>query len=86
MDRFYIVTRVILKAGSWSNSVQRFDDERQATQRYYNIIAADLADTAVTYQFVSIYDCWGNHVGGLMPVVYDRRDEPEPEPENESEE
>lgn len=32
MDKFYIVTRVILKAGNWSNSVQRFDDERQAVQ------------------------------------------------------
>ena len=70
---FYIVTRIIYKGETESHSVEIKTDRRQATQRFYNIIAADLADNAVTYQFCSLVDCYGNYVNNLYPVVYDRR-------------
>ena len=72
-NTFYIVTRIIYKGETESHSVEIKTDRRQATQRFYNIIAADLADNAVTYQFCSITDCYGNYVDDLRPVVYDRR-------------
>ena len=72
-NTFYIVTRIIYKGEMESHSVEIKTDRRQATQRFYNIIAADLADNAVTYQFCSITDCYGNYVDDLRPVVYDRR-------------
>ena len=74
---FYIITRIFYKGETESHSVEIKTDRRQATQRFYNIIAADLADNAVTYQFCSICDCYGNPVDGLKPVVYDRRPEPQ---------
>lgn len=70
---FYIVTRIYFKGDNETHSVQLFADRRQATQRFYNIIAADLADNAITYQFASICDNLGGNV--LNPVVYDRRNE-----------
>ena len=70
---FYIVIRIYNKGEQQNHSVQQFTDKRTATQRFYNIIAADLADDAVTYQYTEIRDCYGNPVDGLMPVVYDRR-------------
>ena len=70
---FFIVTRIYIKGENETHSVQIFTDERQATQRFYNIIAADLADNAITYQFASICNSWGRNV--LDPVVYDRRGE-----------
>jgi ferritin-like protein len=73
---FYIVTRLFYKGSEETHSVQIITDHRQATQRFYNIIAADLADNDVTYQFASIVDCRGNSVDGLRPVVYDRRPTP----------
>ena len=72
---FYIITRIIYKGETESHSVEIKTDRRQATQRFYNIIAADLADNAVTYQFCSICDCYGNYVDNLRPVVYDRRND-----------
>lgn len=75
MEIFYIVTRLFYKGENETHSVQIFTDRKQAVQRYYNIIAADLADDAVTYQFASIVDCFGGSVDGLRPVAYDRRGE-----------
>lgn len=72
---FFIVTRIFYKGESETHSVQIIADKRQATQRFYNIIAADLADNDITYQFASIVDIWGNPVDNLHPVVYDRRGE-----------
>lgn len=70
---FYIVTRIFFKGDNETHSIQLFTDSRQATQRFYGIIAADLADAAITYQFASICDNFGNNL--LNPVVYDRRGE-----------
>jgi len=75
MNEFYIVTRIFYKGANETHSIQIFSDERQATQRFYNIIAADLADNDVTYQFASI--CNSNGAQILAPVIYDRRGEPE---------
>ena len=72
-EYFFIVTRIFYKGENETHSVQIFADKRQATQRFYGIVAADLADNAVTYQFASICDSLGNNV--LNPVVYDRRSE-----------
>jgi len=74
-DIFYIITRVIYKGSNESHSIEIKTDRRQATQRYFNIIAADLSDNSVTYQFCSICDCFGNPVDNLRPVIYDRRPE-----------
>ncbi len=73
---FYIVTRLFYKGSAETHSVQILTDRRQATQRFYNTIAADLADNDVTYQFASIVDCYGNPVDGIKPVIYDRRPTP----------
>lgn len=70
---FFIVTRLFYKGTNETHSVQTFTDARQATQRFYNIIAADLADNDITYQYAEIRDCYGNEVNGIKPVVYDRR-------------
>lgn len=71
---FYIVTRIFIKGTEENHSVQTFQDKRQATQRFYNIIASDLADPEVVYQFASIADSLGNQVDQIKPVVYDRRE------------
>lgn len=77
---FYIVFRIFYKNGKWNHSIQEIADKRQATTRYYNIVAADLGDNDVLYQYCEIKDCTGRPVDNLPPVVYDRRP-PEPEPE-----
>lgn len=68
---FFIVTRLYYKGQNETHSVQTFQDRWQATQRFYNIIATDLADNDITYQYASITDSNGNNI--LPPVVYDRR-------------
>ena len=70
---FYIVTRLYMIGTEENHSIQTFTDKRTASQRFYNIIAADLANNDVTYQFASICDSFGNYVDGIEPVVYDRR-------------
>lgn len=75
---FYIVFRVFFKGNTETHSTQYFTDKRQATQRFYNIVASELADPDVTYQYAEIKDCFGGNVDGLLPVVYDRRTQPEP--------
>ena len=73
MEYFYIVIRIFYKNNKYSHSIEEIADRRQAEQRYYNVIAADLADNAVTYQFAMVLDSMGNTL--LKPVVYDRRNE-----------
>lgn len=72
-NMFYIIVRVFYRGASENHSVEIKTDRRQATQRFYNIIASDLADSTVTYQYCEIKDSDGNDVDGLRPVVYDRR-------------
>jgi len=68
---FFIVTRIFYKGNVETHSVQIFADRRQATQRFYSIIAADLADNDITYQYATITDSNGSNI--LSPVVYNRR-------------
>ena len=70
---FYIVFRVFFKGATETHSTQYYTDKRQATQRFYNVISAELADPDVTYQFAELKDSTGNYVDGIYPVVYDRR-------------
>ena len=70
---FYVVFRFYYKGTEETHSTQFFPDKRQATQRFYNIVAQDLADNDITFQYCEITDCMGNAVDGLRPVVYDHR-------------
>lgn len=76
---FYIVFRIFFKGAEETHSTQYFTDKRQATQRFYNIVASELADPAVTYQYADIRDSNGSYVDGINPVIYDRRPEPNAE-------
>jgi len=83
---FYPVIRIFEKNEEMSNSVQIFDDNPatpgkahdDAVKRWYAIIAADLADEAVTYNAAIMMDnsgMLGEH------KAFERAVEPEPEPE-----
>lgn len=76
---FYVVFRFYYKGTSETHSTQFFTDRRQATQRFFNIVASDLADNDITFQYCEIKDCFGNDIDGLRPVVYDRRPTPSAE-------
>ena len=80
MDKFTVI-RISFKGEAETHSVQFFDTYLEAQQRYYNIIAADLASADITYQAAYIINA-----GGLMldGKVFDRRPAPEPEPEEEA--
>ena len=72
---FYIVNRIVFKGKDESHSTQYFTDKLAATQRVYNIVASDLADTAVTYQMAELKDSFGNYLPDLpKPIIYDRRE------------
>lgn len=73
---FYVVFRFFYKGNSETHSTQFFTDKRQATQRFFNIVAQDLADNDITFQYVEIRDCFGGKVDNLDHVVYDRRTSP----------
>ena len=88
---FYPVIRIFEKNEEMSNSVQIFEDNPatpgkahdDAVKRWYAIIAADLADEAVTYNAAIMMDnsgMLGEH------KAFERAVEPEPEPTPEPEE
>ena len=66
----YQIIRIYFKGETKQNSVEYRDDLLQASQRFYNIIAADLGNAEVTYQATYLKDKFGHDV--LAPVVYDR--------------
>lgn len=66
----YQIIRIFFKGETKSNSVEYSDNYIAASQRFYNIIAADLANAEVTYQATYLKNKYGNDV--LAPVVYDR--------------
>lgn len=74
---FFQVIRIFFKGSNKSNSVEYFDEYDSALQRYFNIIAADLANPEVTYNAAYLIDNGGTMI---RHEVFDRR-EPEPEPE-----
>ena len=77
MDKF-IVVRISFRGESELHSVEYKDTFLDAQRRFYNIVAADLANSEITYQATYIIDS-----NGLMleSRVFDRR----PALENESE-
>lgn len=67
---FYQVIRIFFKGEARSNSVEYFDDYNAAQQRFYNVIAADLANAEVTYNAAYLIDNAGNV---LRKEFFDRR-------------
>ena len=67
---FYQVIRIFFKGENKSNSVEYFDDYDAALQRYFNIIAADLANDQVTYNAAYLIDNGGTVI---RHEVFDRR-------------
>ena len=68
---FYQVIRIFFKGSVRSNSVEYIADFNAAQQRYFNVIAADLANNEVTYNAAYIIDNGGNM---LRHDVFDRRE------------
>ena len=59
MDTFYNVIRQFYKSGTETHSVQVFTDYDSALQRYFNVIATDLADADITYNAAYLIDSNG---------------------------
>ena len=77
MDKFSVI-RIFFKGENETHSVQFFDTLLEAQQRFFNIVAADLANAEVTYQATYIINASGLMVEGR---VFDRTPAPEPEQE-----
>ena len=67
---FYTVIRLFIKNGSETHSVEIKQDRESAVQRFFNVLAADLADSGITYNACHVMDS-----NGLMieSRVFDRR-------------
>ena len=76
MDGFSIV-RIFCKGAAETHSIEFRDTLLEAQQRFFNIVAADLANAEITYQACYIIDANGLMLEGR---VFDRRD---PVPPNE---
>ena len=57
--RFYSVIRIFYKGDKETHSIQIFDDYTEAQKRFYSIIAADLQDSAITYNACYVIDAQG---------------------------
>lgn len=73
---FFQVIRIFFRGENKSNSVEYFNDYDAALQRYFNIIAADLANAEVTYNSAYLIDNGGNVI---RKEIFDRRQEPNAE-------
>ena len=69
---FYQVIRIFFKGENKSHSVEYHDDYNAALQRYFNVIAADLANEQVTYNAAYLID---NAGGVIRKDIFDRRNE-----------
>jgi hypothetical protein len=69
MDKFYSVIRIFFKGDAETHSVEHKSTLLDAQKRYFNIIAADLANEDITYQAAYIIDSNGMMVEGR---VFDR--------------
>ena len=63
---FYTVVRQFFKNGSETHSVEVKLTYEEALQRYFNIIAADLADSTITYNAAYIIDSNGTMLEGRV--------------------
>lgn len=77
MDKFAII-RIFYKGEAETHSVEFKSTYFEAQQRYYGIIAADLANPDITYQAAYIINASGLMMDGK---VFDRTPAPEPEEE-----
>lgn len=77
MDKFAVI-RIYYKGDKETHSVEFKDTYLEAQQRFYNIVASDLANPDVTYQAAYIINASGLMLDGK---VFDRRPAPEPEEE-----
>lgn len=77
MDKFAVI-RIYYKGDKETHSVEFKDTYLEAQQRYYNIIASDLANADITYQAAYIINASGLMLDGK---VFDRRPAPKPEEE-----
>ena len=66
---FYTIIRIFFKGEQRSHSVEYFYEYNSAVQRYFNIIAADLANADVTWNAAYIIDSNGMMLRG---EVFDR--------------
>ena len=69
---FFQVIRIFFKGANKSHSVEYFDSYEPALQRYFNVIAADLANNEVTYNAAYLIDNGGNVI---RREVFDRREQ-----------
>lgn len=69
---FYSVLRLFQKSGQITHSVEHKTDYLEAQKRFYNIIAADLANSEITYHAAYIINSMGRIVDAK---VFDRRPE-----------
>ena len=67
---FYTVIRQFFKGENETHSMEIKTDREAAVQRFFNILAADLADNTITYNAAYIIDSNGLMIEGR---VFDRR-------------
>lgn len=75
MDGFAII-RIYYKGAAETHSVEFKDTLLEAQQRFFNVVAADLANNDITYQACYVVDKSGLMVEGR---VFDRRPQPNEE-------
>ena len=73
---FWTVVRQFFKGVKENHSMEIKEDKDRAIQRYFNILAADLADSEITYNAAYIIDSNGLMIEGR---VFDRRGNAEQE-------
>ena len=73
---FWSIVRQFYKGTAETHSVEVKADKDAALQRFFNIIAADLADASITYNACYIIDSNGTMIEGR---VFDRRQTAETE-------
>lgn len=73
---FFTVVRQFFKGVKETHSMEIKETKDAALQRYFNIIAADLADAEITYNAAYIIDSNGLMIEGR---VFDRREPAEQE-------
>lgn len=69
---FYRVDRLFYKDGVETHSMQVFENYEDARKRYFNLIATDLNDDAITFQMADIISSEGVM---LECVSFDRKAE-----------
>ena len=67
---FYTVIRQFFKGENETHSMEIKTDKETAVQRFFNILAADLADSTITYNAAYIIDSNGLMIEGR---VFNRR-------------